>query len=428
MITFQAIKNFPNQPGVYLFKDKSGNVLYVGKAINLRKRVKNYFEKNVGENRINYLLESAKKIDYIVVNSEVEALLLEARLIKQYKPKFNVRLKDDKRYLYAGISKEDYPRVFLLRKPEQTSQLLAWFGPFPSAQSIKEVLRLLRRIFPYRSCRKMPKKVCLYYHLNLCPGMCQYPLQKGSYLASIKKIKLFLEGKISFLVKKLEKQMKKEADNLAFEDAKEIHRQIETIKNMLGKFKKMPEEQRIRRALEWLRRIATRYQKTEPGIIHRLEAYDIANLGKEIIVGSMVVFVNGEPDPSLYRQFKIKKCSGGDPQALEEIIYRRLVHQEWLYPQLILVDGGKPQLSAAFSALKKAGLSSQIPLFGLAKKKETIIIPLIEKERIKGYKQIKNSPKAVGLPILQFARDEAHRFAQRYYKKLHRRLIFFGQE
>jgi len=427
MIDFQKIKNFPNQPGVYLFKDKSGNVLYVGKAINLRKRVKNYFEKKVSENRINYLLKDAEKIDYIVVNSEVEALLLEARLIKQYKPKFNVRLKDDKRYLYAGISNEDYPRLFLLRKPEQNSQLLAWFGPFPSAQSIKEILRLLRRIFPYRSCRKMPKKVCLYYRLNLCPGMCQYSVEKKSYLDSIKKIKLFLEGRISFLVKKLEGQMKKAADNLAFEEAQEIHRKVEMIKNMLGKFKKMPEEQQTKKALEWLRKIATRYQKIEPGIIHRLEAYDVANLGKEIIVGSMVVFINGEPDPSLYRQFKIKKRSGGDPQALEEIIHRRLIHQEWLYPQLILVDGGKPQLSAAFSALKKAGLFSQIPLFGLEKGKETIIIPLVDKGEIKGYEKIKSSPKAVGLPVLQFARDEAHRFAQRYYRKLHRRLIFSGQ-
>jgi len=423
MINFQTIKNFPNQPGVYIFKDKSVNVLYVGKAINLRKRVKNYFEKRIGENRINYLLEEAEKIDYLVVNSEVEALLLEARLIKQYKPKFNVRLKDDKRYLYAGISKEDYPRVFLLRKPEQTQDLLAWFGPFPSAQSIKEILRLLRRIFPYRSCAKMPKKVCLYYHLNLCPGMCQYPLEKESYLASIKKIKLFLEGRISFLVKNLEKQMRKAADNLAFEEAQEIHRQVEMIKNMLGKFKKMPEEQQTKKALEWLRKIAVRYQKIEPGIIHRLESYDIANLGKEIVVGSMVVFINGEPQPPLYRQFKIKNPKG-DPQALEEVISRRLSHQEWVYPQLILVDGGKSQLSAVFKAFKKFGLSSQIPLFGLEKGRETIVIPLIDKEKIKGYKQIKNSPRAVGLPILQFARDEAHRFAQRYYKKLHQKLIF----
>jgi len=428
MVNFQKIKNFPNKPGVYLFKDKLGNVLYVGKAINLRKRVKNYFEKKPSESRINYLLEEAEKIDYILVNSEVEALLLEARLIKQYKPKFNVRLKDDKRFLYAGISKEDYSRVFLLRKPEQTQNLLAWFGPFPSAQSIKEILRLLRRIFPYRSCLKMPKKVCLYYHLNLCPGMCQYSVEKKSYIASIKKIKLFLEGKVSFLVKKLEKEMKKTADDLSFEEAQNIYRQIEMIKNMLGKFKKIPDEEEAKKALEWLRKIAVRYQKTEPGIIHRLEAYDIANLGKDIIVGSMIVFVNGEPQPSLYRQFKIKSLRGGDPQALEEIISRRLSRQEWLYPQLILVDGGKPQLSAAFSAFKKVNLSSQIPLFGLEKGKETIIIPLFEKGKIKGYKQIKSSPKAVGLPILQFARDEAHRFAQRYYKKLHRRLIFSGQE
>ncbi len=200
-----------------------------------------------------------EKIDYILVNSEVEALLLEAKLIKQYQPKFNVRLKDDKRYLYAGITNQDYPRVFLLRKPEDTANLLAWFGPFPSAQSIREILRLLRRIFPYRSCQKMPPKVCLYFHLGLCPGMCQYPIGKKLYMASIRKIKLFLEGRIDFLMKKLEKEMRQEAKNLAFEKAEKIRLQIQMIQNMLGKFKKVPEEEETLNALEWLRKIIANY-------------------------------------------------------------------------------------------------------------------------------------------------------------------------
>ncbi len=143
----------------------------------------------------------------------------------------------------------------------------------------------------------------------------------------------------------------------------------------------------------------------------------------------MVVFINGEPQPSEYRQFKIKSVEGGDPQALKEILERRLKHKEWIYPQLILVDGGKPQLSGVFEALKENNLTSQVAFLGLEKREETIIIPLIKKETIRGWKSIKKSPRVLGLPLLQFARDEAHRFAQRYYKKLYRRAIFSsGQE
>lgn len=429
MIDKKLIKKLPPSPGVYLFKDETGNILYVGKALNIRKRVKNYLDKTHKDERINYLLNKSEIIDYINVNSELEALLLEAKLIKQYQPKFNVRLKDDKRYLYAGISKEIFPRVFLLRKPEKEEDLLYWFGPFPSSLAIKEILRLLRRIFPYRSCRKMPKRVCLYYHLHLCPGMCQFKIEKKDYSKTIQKIKLFLEGKIPFLVKNLEKEMKMMAQELKFEEAKRIYQEIQKIERLIIKFKRTPQEEQVEEGLRELRRILAKYEKIDPFIISRLEAYDVANLGKRIVVGSLVVFINGEPAPNEYRHFKIKNSEGGDPQAIREMIYRRLGHKEWFYPQLILIDGGRPQISAAFSVLKEKELENHIGILGLAKREEKLIVPLIENGKIGGWKEIRYSSKSPLFPIIQHARDEAHRFAQRYYRKLHHKLTFsFGRE
>lgn len=423
------IKKLPLSQGVYLFKDNKNNVLYVGKAINLRKRVKSYFEKIPKDDRINNLLKQTKKIDYICTTSEMEALLLEAKLTKEYQPKFNVRLKDDKRYLYAAISKEKFPRVFLLRAPEKTDKISAWFGPFPSAQSIKEILRLLRRIFPFRSCRKIPKKTCLYFYLNLCPGVCENLVSPKEYQKTTKKIKLFLEGKIGFLKKKIEKEMNQKAKELAFEQAEKCRRQILMIENMLGTFKRLPEEEREEKQLNWLRKILIKYQKIDPVVIYRLEAYDIANLGRNIVVGAMAVFINGEPANREYRQFKIKTKFEGDSQALKEILFRRLSHNEWLYPQVILIDGGKAQVSTVFQVLAAKKLIKQIALLGLAKEKESVVIPLIEEDKIKSWKILRKSSQNIGISLLQYARDEAHRFAQRYYKKLHQKFIFSsGQE
>jgi len=414
-------QHLPMKAGVYLFRDESGNVLYIGKALNLKNRVKNYYRQKLLNNRITNLLNEAKKIDYILTESEIESLLLEARLIKQYQPKFNVRLKDDKRYLYVGITKEKYSAVRLIRQPEKTDNLLAWFGPFPTAQSIREILRLIRRIFPFRSCRKLPKSPCLYYRLNLCPGMCIQAVE--DYPQTIYKIRLFLNGNISSLINRLTREMKKAAMNLKFEQANQVKQQIEKIQALLGQFKQIPEEEKPHQQLEQLRRMIVRYQEFDPFVIHRLEAYDVANLGEKIIVGAMVVFIDGEPDSSLYRQFKIQGL-WDDPGGIRQILKRRLAHKEWLYPQVILVDGGKAQLRAAFEALRDKNLVKQIPVVGLAKKEEKIFIPRVVKETIVGWKTIKYWSSSLVHQLLQQARDEAHRFAQRYYKKLLKKATF----
>lgn len=422
-------KNLPDTPGVYLFRDKNGKILYIGKALNLKKRVRNYFDKQPKEQRIKNLLEEAKKLDTFKVNSEIEALLLEARLIKEHRPKYNVRLKDDRRYLYVGITKEKYPKISLIRQPERQTDLLAWFGPFPTSASIKEILRILRRVFPYRTCRRLTQKPCLYYHLKLCPGMCLGEVE--NYNENIRKIKMFLDGQINLLVKKMKQEMKKIAGAEKYEQAGFLKKQIEMIENLLLGHIVNQDEEKSQKQLEELRKILGNYSGIEPFIIRRLEAYDVANLGSDVTVGSMVVFIDGELDNSQYRQFNLvgptyaKASAGkGDPGGIFQIISRRLGHQEWDLPQAILVDGGKTQISAAFEALREKNLAKQIPILGLAKKEEKIIIPKIVNEEIVGWKTFKYQSSSLVHQLLQQIRDEAHRFAQRYYKKLHRKITF----
>jgi excinuclease ABC subunit C len=414
-------RNLPRLPGVYLFKDLDGYVLYVGKAINIRERVKNHFTGKEPNNRHQNLISLVAKIDFQVVPSELEALLLETRLIKQYRPKFNVLLKDDKRYLYVGITKDQYPQIKLVRQPEKETNLSDWHGPFPSSYSLKEVLRFIRRIFPYRSCENLPKKPCLYSHIKLCPAPCVNPV--ASYTQTIHKIKMLLNGEIKSLITLLTKQMTLAAKSTNFEEAEVFKRQVLMVQDLLTRRPKSADEERVEKQLTQLKDLFIRYQSFDPYLIHRLEAYDIANLGGEIIVGSMVAFTEGEPDPSQYRQFKILNQYQDDFEALKQILLRRLYHQEWIYPQVIVVDGGKGQVSALFEALKEKGLVGKIGLSGLAKELETIIIPKIYQSKITSWKSLNLSPNSPALQLLQHARDEAHRFAQRYYKKLHSKKV-----
>jgi len=415
--------SLPPSPGVYLFKDVGRQVIYVGKAINLNNRVKNHFTIKNSDSRHQQLISLVEKVDFQTVSLELEALLLEARLIKQYRPRFNVLLKDDKRYLYVGISKEKFPRIYLLRKPEIEENLLDWFGPYPTSSAIKEILRLLRRIFPYRTCPRLPgsPRSCLYYHLKLCPAPCLGEV--ATYPQTIQKIRLFLNGEIKPLLNLLTKQMNEASKSLKFEEAQVAKKQIEMLQNLLQKRPKSADEEKSAKQIEQLKDLLIRYQGFDPFIIHKIEAFDIANLGKEITVGSMVAFVNGEPDSSLYRQFKIVGIFQNDVEAIKQIILRRLNHPEWVFSQVILVDGGKGQVSAAFSALKEKNLTGKIGLLGLAKQFETIVVPKIEKDKIISWKMLPLSPSSPFLQLLQAIRDESHRFAQRYYKNVHKKKL-----
>jgi excinuclease ABC subunit C len=429
----QIIK-LPKKPGVYLFKNQNNKIIYIGKALSLKSRVKSYFLKTRQTDKTKILVSQVADLDYIILNSEIEALILEAKLIKQHLPKYNVLQKDDKRYLYIAIFKTPFPHLNIVRRVDLDKNIWRWFGPFPSGNSAQQVFRFVRGIFPFCSCSTLPKKNCLYSHINLCPG--PENLNSKEHLKNIGKINSFLSGKTTMVIKKLEKEMKAAAKKLKFEEAQKHKNQIFALKNITQTWRSIPDSKRDSvKTLTNLRKLLAKYGTIEPTTLNKIEGYDISNLGKNIIVGSMVTFVSGEKEPGLYRKFKItlinaKKESRknlekqNDTEAIKQIIKRRLNHPEWIYPQLILVDGGKGQVSAAFSALAEKNLANQIAVIGLAKKQEEIIIPKISKNKIVEFSKVTRSKRSATLKLLQEIRDESHRFAQNYYKILHKKTTF----
>ena len=428
------LKSLPRRPGIYIFKNSDGQIIYIGKALSLKNRVSDYFRQKHLDAKTKQLVSQIDNFEYQVLASEFDALLLEAKLIKEHKPKYNIRLKDNKRYLYIGITKKPF-RIFPVRRPELEKNLYDWFGPFPSSGEVWRVLKILRRLYPYCSCKNPPKRQCLYSHIKLCPGYQK--LDTTLYQQKINKIRRILNGKFSrFIISDLKKQMSVSAKNLEFEKAQRAKKQLSSFVNITQFWRKIPNNDLIStKTLVSLKKLFIKYQNIDPIIISKIEGYDVSNLGKNIIVGGMACFVDGQAEKTLYRRFKIKdkntsemaeRLLGGwrittqnDPGSIKQIISRRLNHPEWLYPQVILVDGGKGQVSSAFEAIKKKQLDSQICLLGLAKKQETIVIPIIEKKNIVGWEMLNYSKNNPTLLLLQQIRDESHRFAHKYYKKLY---------
>lgn len=420
------LKKLPKKPGVYIFKNRSGKIIYIGKALVLKNRVSSYFRQNHKDAKTTELVTNIAKLDWIVVNSEFEALLLEARLIKQHQPKYNIIQKDSKSYLYIVIGKDSPQRVFTARwtqLSELSPNLLDWYGPFPSSADAKRILKIARRIFPFRSCKTVAKTACLYEHLGLCQNICGYPNQEA-YQKNIDRLRKLLSGKtnsLNRLIKGHEKEMRQAAKRLDFEKAASIKRQIASLTGLTEGWRSIPTEKRdLSQTFGQLRKTLVKYQGSDPITLNKIEGYDVSNLGGQIIVGSMVAFVDGQPDSSQYRKFNLKynQATQDDPQGIGHIIRRRLNHPEWLYPQLIIIDGGKTQVMAAFEAIKEKKLTAQIALLGLAKKEELLVIPKIENEQITSWRTLKLSRHRPELQLLQHVRDEAHRFAQRYYKEL----------
>jgi len=307
------ISQLPKTAGIYAF-EKNKKIIYIGKAKNLRERAKNHAD----------LLALAKQVGYIKTDSENAALILEAKLIKKHRPKHNVVWRDDKNYFYVGITQEEFPRVFITHQPKtdrgETLTKIEYVGPFVDGKSLKQALKELRKHSPFRTCKTLPKKPCLWFHLGKCPAPC------------------LLRSR-------------------------------------------------------------------------RIEAYDISNIQGQQATGSMVTFIDGKPDKNLYRRFKIKMANKpNDTAMIKEVLQRRLKHEEWGWPDLILIDGGKGQLNAALSTTK-------IPVMALAKKRNELYM--------KGRKKpvsLKNLPREIFNLILQL-RDEAHRFARSYHLKLRKKAL-----
>jgi excinuclease ABC subunit C len=509
------INLIPKESGCYIFKDKKDKVIYVGKAKNLRKRVSNYNRNNNLDIKTKYLISKIDSIDYVVTDNEIEAFILENTLIKKYKPKYNIDLKDSKNYAYIKLTDEVYPRILIARNTKGKGK---FYGPFISAKERDYILYFLRRTFKIRTCNKIPKKVCLRYHINLCNAPCINNISIEEYNESINKIKFVLTGKSKELIKQLNKKMQEYMKNLQYEEALKLRNEISALEKInehqnmqrqkkhnedvinfeikdnkvylllfhvnkgtlidkdefifdynddfLDEFiiqyyseNQIPEEIIISRKMsdsivsflqtkkegnviinkpvkgekkQLLDLVEKNINKTffkglnktkslklrlnllkNPDII---ECFDISHLSGTSIVGSMVQFVEGKTFKNNYRRFRIRSVNNIDDfEAIAEVVrrrYKRIIKEKSIFPDLIIIDGGKGQLNFALKELKKLGLN--IPIISIAKKFEEIHSP-------KHIKPIMLDKKDIALKYIQEIRDEAHRFAINYNKLLRRK-------
>jgi len=400
------VKALPLTSGVYLMKNARGKVIYVGKAVSLRKRVRSYFRSSKAgahASKTDFLVRDIRDINVIETNSEAEALILEASLIKKYKPRYNITLRDDKTYPFIEITGDKFPRVVIVRPTEKTKDSL-YFGPYVNSRLIREALSILRKIFPFRSCHPFPNKECLDYHLGLCDAPCIGNISKKEYAKNVRIVRLILEGKKDQVLRRLQKGMETAAKDRQYEQAAKSRDQLRALGALFsgtGDVNYFKEAEQLQRAIGL----------TNPPA--RIEAFDISNIMGQHSVGSMVSFFNGRPDKSNYRRFRIQEVEGIDDfRMMAEVVrrrYRRLKKEGALYPDLIIVDGGKGQLSAACEQLNE--LEVDIPIISLAKREEEVFLP----QKRKAVVLAKDS---LGLQLLQRVRDEAHRFAVAYHRHL----------
>lgn len=484
--------SLPSKSGVYTYLDREGKILYVGKALDLKNRVSSYFanpELLLGKTKM--LVAQIEKIRITLVESELEALLLEAFYIKKYKPKYNVLMKDSKAYIMIRITvKDPYPKILLARKEDDPHSV--YFGPYPNAQAVRSVLKTIRKIFPYQSILNHPKRICLYHHLGLCPcpPMFDSPELKKTYKKNIRGIIRILEGESQKIMKELEKERDAASKKEQYEEALAVQKKITAMSLITRPFHR-PIEYDVnpnlrtdirQEELEELKKILNEAmtnnnvipdsdrgsmdsrirgndKNNKPYItkLNRIECYDISNIQGTNATGSLVVLTNGEVDTSQYRRFKIRreweKSSPVSPSSparrrapssalpnqsapndfamMNEVLKRRFAREGWESPDLVIVDGGKGQVSAALEALASRGVT--IPLIGLAKREETIIVPSYSSSEQNesrsssrqartinnlNFYEISLPKSSKALHLIMRIRDEAHRFAITYHRKL----------
>lgn len=537
-----TLKLLPSLSGCYLYYDENGEIIYIGKAKNLKNRVKSYFNKTHDSVKLNVLVPQIEKLEYIITDSEVEALILESHLIKKHQPKYNILLKDDKKYPYFLITDEEYPRIVVTRKRNLNLEKGKYYGPYTDVRAMYSTLDFLKRIFPLKQCKtpKFKNRPCLYYQIGRCLAPCQNLVSPEEYKSLIDKVELFLSGKQSELVKQLQDQMKNYADSQQFEKAARLRDSYKDLEKTLERQKVVYENTKmnedvismkyedgifaivilmiregrlidkkdfiyfvedtdrieffetffkeyytaltlefpdkiVSRELEtlgdknlyqdWLKIISKKnvkisYGKTKQGaelqaladknavvllnnaklekmskikedfneigsflaeklklnnFPHRIECYDISHIQGTNTVASMVTFINGLSKKSAYKKFKIKLTEGkpDDFLSMKEVLSRRLKRlgeENWEKPDLIVIDGGKGQLSSVLQIVKELDVEG-IDFVSLAKKQEEVFLP-------KQSSPIILPRNSSALFLFQRIRDEAHRFAVTYHKKL----------
>ncbi len=510
-----TIQNLPTHPGCYLFKNTNGQILYVGKAKNLKKRVKSYFQKNIPDPKTQQMMSQIDSVDYLVTDTEVESFILENILIKKHQPKYNIRMKDAKSFAYIHLTDEQFPRIGIARRKTRHG---SFYGPFVSAAERDYILRFLQKTFLLRTCRRMPKKPCLRYHIGLCSAPCAGGISAEEYQQNIKQVKQVLSGNTHEVIKDLNTQIKKHAAELAYEQALtrrnqrdalihlnerqnmqrqrrynediinylirdntvylmlfniykgtlsqkheyifQLHNDFleeflvqyysdnpipkeliipEPVSDTLILFLKQKKQQKVqvtipqrgakKQLLELVHKniehayfgdhvkvelLGKRLKLPQPPSV--IECFDISHLSGTSTAGSMVQFRNGRPDKSNYRRFRIRTIEGVDDfAAIAEVVhrrYKRLLEEDAELPDLIIIDGGRGQLSSALQQLKQLGV--KIPVVALAKQFEEIYLP--------GQAQpLRLFRKDEALRFLQEIRDEAHRFALKYNRLLRKK-------
>ncbi len=509
-------EKLPDATGVYIFRDRDDRVLYVGKSISIRKRVSSYFREQENP-RLRIMMRHLESIEYILTENEKEALILESNLIKRYRPPYNVRLKDDKRYPFIKITDEEYPRVLIVRTIGKDSA--RYYGPFTDTGAVRRTLKLIKSLFRIRSCRRMDGP-CLNSQIDLCYAPCDGGISREEYREIIEKVDLFFQGRYRDVIEVLEEEMREAADKLEFERAARIRDQIESIREVMerqhasftdsidqdivalerdgdtsavvvlqirdGKItgkddfllrgsaprteileaflkqyyaipRRVPSEILTQYPVEdgviaeWLselrgdevkihspeggagRRLLNIAWKNAsvilkqkgrvrdallqlkddlrlPGIPRRMEGLDISNIAGESATGSVAVFIDGKPSPGSYRRYRISTPGPDDYAMMRELVERRYSSPDLRKPDLVLIDGGKGQLGAALEALKSCGVN--VPVVGIAKKREEVYLP-----GISGPVDVSDG----ALQILRHLRDEAHRFAVKYHRRIRER-------
>ncbi len=401
----KKLRHLPDKPGVYLFKDEQGRVIYIGKALSLRKRVASYFQ--IGRPhaaKIDQMVQRVADLDWVVTGSEAEALLMESGLVKEKTPKYNVLLRDDKSYAYLNITADEkYPRLFVARgKPARGVRRI---GPFIGGYLLKQAFLAVRQILPFRTCKTMPKRACLDYHMGLCEAPCEGRISPEAYAKTVSKVLKLMSGKKEQVMEELRAKMQQASQARNYEEATQLRNQIDGLLQMTVR----PAGRVLDQALADLQSVL---HLTRPPL--RIEGFDISNIYGRQPVGSMVTFSEGKPFKDHYRRFKIETIRGiNDYAMMQEMIRRRYgpgeLSAKLPLPDLVLIDGGKGHLNAALEVLRE--LKLDLPAVGIAKEFEQLFLPGREKP-------IELPPQSKALQLLQRVRDEAHRFAVGYHRLL----------
>lgn len=431
------LAKLPKDPGVYFHKDAAGEIIYVGKAARLNNRVRQYFQKSrLRDPKTDALVSEIADTDWMVVGSELEALFLEAEMIRRYMPRYNILLRDDKSMVYIRIDYDsDYPTVSTTRRPLDDGA--RYFGPYLSTTSVRTALKLLRRVFPYATRRSVgQKRASLHYHIGLDPGLEEGKTTLTEYRANLRQLMRVIQGKRHDVERELTQEMNDFAKRSQFEDAARLRNQLFALQRLNQQvvfsdkeFQDLAKDHALAELTELL---------TLPEAPRRIEGYDISHMSGRDVVASMVVFTNGVSNKGEYRKFKTKKDQNNDFDNMRETITRRMSEKNlklWGKPNLVLIDGGKGQLDAALRA-RDSKDQPGIPFIGLAKREEQIVISKVRSrvsinakvlQKLAGYIEESDDFVLINLPhhtnivkLLQRIRDESHRFAVSYHSTLKR--------